>query len=51
MVSIAVVRFAVTADGDAREALQAAQSLRLACSNDQRVLTAACYVRGSFFRA
>jgi hypothetical protein len=33
-ISIVVVQFAVTPDGDAPEALQAAQSLRLAYSND-----------------
>jgi hypothetical protein len=41
----------VTPDDDAPEAMQAAQSSRPACSNDQRVLKAAYYVRGSLFRA
>jgi hypothetical protein len=41
----------VSLDGDAPDALQASQSLRMACPNDQRVLKAAYYLQIKVFRA
>ena len=50
-ISIAL-QFSVSPDGDAPDAVQAEQSLHMACSNDQRVLKAASYVRlDDVFRA
>jgi hypothetical protein len=46
-----VLQFSVSPDGDAPDAVQAEQNLHMACSNDQRVLKAAYYVRLDFFRA
>ena len=50
-ISIVVVQCTVILDGDAPSTSQAAQSLRPSCSNDQRVLRAAYYVRSNLFRA
>jgi hypothetical protein len=41
----------VSLDGDGPDAVQALQSLRMACPNDQRVLKAAFYLQFKVFRA